>query len=76
MPIALQADRAKETSKLLVLGNKFFITFIFVPLALWFNVHVFLDITFNGSRWDFFGDTFFQVRVGPLADMHRLLRAG
>eukprot|EP01043_Picozoa_sp_COSAG02_P042055 COSAG02_NODE_3541_length_6588_cov_11.433349_5_plen_1037_part_01 len=51
-----------QSSKLFALFIKFFVTFIFVPMALWFNVHVFLDITING-RWDFFGETFFQYNV-------------
>jgi hypothetical protein len=46
---------------------KFFITFVFVPMALWFNTHAFLDITYNGAPgrapWDFFGKTFFEVRA-------------
>ena len=46
----------KEPSKLFALSMKFLLTFVFVPMALWFNVHVFLDITING-RWDFFGET-------------------
>lgn len=40
---------------------KALLTFLVVPLGLWFNIHAFMDITLTG-HWDLFGETTVHVR--------------